>query len=288
LQTTNNRSGFSDYRTISSITWNDKNNVAQTTKIVVTVSNWHFNRDTLMAEKAPVCRLENIMVTLKLSSTVFESGEGAVKKQQQQQVGAAAAAASSSPEKSPGAAAYEAGGAVTSREGESYFFDKNGAIIPYSAFVALLDSDQVHDYLRRVKELYRGGSDNNDEDKTPVVVDVAEEDDDDDVVFSSNLTKKRRSEAIKKMRYGKIRKAIHFESDDEDDEVGQRRTCERQQSPDLGVISLLPAENEEEKNSSGEDGDKESAEDVSKSGEKKSKSPPPQAKGQERKSRQKK
>ena len=137
------------------MTWEDKNKVPQCSKLVVTVSNWHFNRNTLKEEKAPVCKLEHVMVTLKLSSTVFESGLGGAS-------GSAAAAddvgsTDSTPAvSSPGAATNGGGGAATSQSGETYFFDKNGAIIPYSAFVALLDSEALHDYLKTVKRLYKG------------------------------------------------------------------------------------------------------------------------------------
>jgi hypothetical protein len=206
--------------------------------MVVTVSNWHFNRNTLKDEKAPLCKLENVMVTLKLSSTLFEAGGTS-----SSAAAAAAAAADDSLENmtpavssSPGAAANGEGGTVQSQSGESYFFDRNGAIIPYSAFVALLDSEDFQDYLKTVKQLYNGKKI-----ETPVLVSLDDDhdDDDDDVGVRS---KKRRNDAVKKMRYGKAKKTIAFVSDDEDDiSVDPPRPS----SADLGVTPL-PSENEEE------------------------------------------
>jgi len=128
------------------MTWEDKNKVAQCSKIVVTVSNWHFNRNTLKEEKAPVCKLEHLMVTLKLSSTIFESGLGGATAAAAggDDVGGGGSSSSTYIEATPavslpGAVLNGGGGRATSQSGETYFFDKNGAIIPYSAFVALLD-----------------------------------------------------------------------------------------------------------------------------------------------------
>ena len=147
-----------------------------------------------------MCKLEHIMVTLKLSSTVFDSGMGG---------GAATGAAAddgcaSTPavSSSPGTATNGGGGAATSQSGESYFFDKNGAIIPYSAFVSLLESDSFHDYLRTVKRLYKG----KDCEITPPFVpgkrpsdnDNNDEDDDDDYDVAISKVKKRRKELLKK------------------------------------------------------------------------------------------
>ena len=201
IQTANDRSAFSDYKTISTMNWDDKNKVAQCSKIVVTVSNWHFNRDHLKDEKAPVCELKNIMITLKLSSTIFETN------------GAPPAAAAESipevPEKSnsdsplaasPGTAAANAGGTVTSRTGEHYFFDRNGAIIPYSAFLALIDSEDFQNYLAKVKDVYTQSCRCFD---TPPKVNAVPEankddnDDDDDDEVSFIDEKKNKSKASK-------------------------------------------------------------------------------------------
>ena len=235
------------------MTWDDRNKISQCSKLVVTVSNWHFNRNTLKDIKAPVCKLENVMVTLKLSSTVFESGDGSngATGQPGKDGDAEATPAVSS---SPGAATNGGGGAATSQSGEVYHFDKNGAIIPYAAFVALLDSEAFHDYLFSLKRLYKGNdfvltpspttvvSSNtaNDDDN-----DDGDDDDDEEVVFKG---RKRRKEAVKKMRSGKAKKVIIFDSaeeeeEEEDDVEPPRRP--QQASQELGVTPL-PSENEEE------------------------------------------
>ena len=236
------------------MTWDDRNKISQCSKLVVTVSNWHFNRNTLKDIKAPVCKLENVMVTLKLSSTVFESGDGSngATGQPGKDGDAEATPAVSS---SPGAATNGGGGAATSQSGEVYHFDKNGAIIPYAAFVALLDSEAFHDYLFSLKRLYKGNdfvltpspttvvSSNtaNDDDND----DGDDDDDDEEVVFKG---RKRRKEAVKKMRSGKAKKVIIFDSaeeeeEEEDDVEPPRRP--QQASQELGVTPL-PSENEEE------------------------------------------
>jgi hypothetical protein len=237
------------------MTWEDKNKIPQCSKLVVTVSNWHFNRDTLKKEKAPVCKLEDIMVTLKLSSTVFDSGMGG---------GAAAAddggASTPAVSSSPGTATNGGGGAATSQSGESYFFDKNGAIIPYSAFVSLLESDSFHDYLRTVKRLFKG----KDCEITPPFVpgkrasdnDNDNDDDDDDVAISK--VKRRRRELLKKMREGTVKKAIAFDTDDEDDILVEPPSS---QPESLGVTPL-PSENEESENDNDADAKKKSKEEA--------------------------
>ena len=172
-----------------------------------------------------MCKLEDVMVTLKLSSTVFESAEGG---------SSAVAAATETAVSSPGAAAHGSGGTVFSRTGESYFFDKNGAIIPYSAFVSLLDSEEFHNYLKSVKHLYTGKlhETENDDDNT---------DDDDEVVVRAK--KKKRSEIVKKMRYGKAKRAIEFESDNETD-----APVDGPKTPpaELSITPLPSDDNEEE------------------------------------------
>jgi hypothetical protein len=236
------------------MTWEDKNKIPQCSKLVVTVSNWHFNRDTLKKEKAPVCKLEDIMVTLKLSSTVFDSGMGG---------GAAAAddggASTPAVSSSPGTATNGGGGAATSQSGESYFFDKNGAIIPYSAFVSLLESDSFHDYLRTVKRLFKG----KDCEITPPFVpgkrasdNDNDNDDDDDVAISK--VKRRRRELLKKMREGTVKKAIAFDTDDEDDIAVEPPSS---QPESLGVTPL-PSENEESENDDDADAKKKSKEEA--------------------------
>ena len=222
------------------MTWEDKNKKSQCTKMVVTVSNWHFNRNTLKLDKAPTCKLEDIMVTLKLSSTVFFENEGGTPV-----VATTANEPDTTLPTSPGAAAAanSDGGAVQHSNGESYFFDRNGAIIPYSAFVALLDSEKFDDYLRALYKLREGKAylspitvpddtdedDNDDDDDDPLVCDKEEEE------FLLAAKKRKRSDLVKGMRGGKSKKVIHFVDDnDDEDEIA-----------DLGVTPL-PSEHDEE------------------------------------------
>ena len=207
------------------MTWDDKNKIPQTTKIVVTVSNWHFNRDTLKQEKAPECKLENVMVALKLSSTVFESTEsGANSRSASEATAGEEDAASCSG--SPGSTG------LTSKSGETYHFDKNGAVIPYSAFVALFDNEPFQEYLSAVKALLKshrkeGATASSSsssssklvasaEPETTAQGDEAEVLDDSEIEEpkKSRLAKKRRGEAARKMKYGRARKNINFEEDD--------------------------------------------------------------------------
>jgi hypothetical protein len=227
------------------MTWEDKNKKSQCTKMVVTVSNWHFNRNTLKLDKAPTCKLEDVMVTLKLSSTVFFENEGGTPV-----VATAANEPDTTLPTSPGAAAAanSDGGAVQHSNGESYFFDRNGAIIPYSAFVALLDSEKFDDYLQALYKLREGKAY-----QAPITVpdDTDEDDDDDDEVnvddplvcdkeeeeFLRAAKKRKRSDFVKGMRGGKSKKVIQFVDDDDDEEDDE--------VADLGVTPL-PSEHDEE------------------------------------------
>ena len=269
LQTKNDRSAFSDYKTISSMNWQDKNNVTQSSKFVVTVSNWHFNRNTLKMEKAPVCKLEHIMVTLKLASTVFEATEA------NSNSGGAATSSKSgeeSPEKelgSPGAAAASTSGAVTSKTGETYTFDRNGAIIPYSAFVSLLDAPEFQKYLAQVKKQYRRdrpSSDENNADSASSSCEIEELDSTDEGAEAKARAflarrKRRVIDARKKMLYSKVRKTIDFDSESENDIDGPpaSQANEYEQSQ-LGVTPLPSADEDDEDNKKEESKDREAKE----------------------------
>jgi hypothetical protein len=162
---------------------------------------------------------------------------------------------------SPGAAANGGGGTVTSRSGEQYFFNKNGAIIPYSAFVSLLDSESFQEYLRQVKCLHEGKpykpsclerkkdkeDENDDDDDDDDDDDVEEVKDDEDESLALANSKKRRAAAVKKMRYGKARRTIAFLTDDEDE--AELRIHE---PTDLGVTPLASENEEEEDRNSGQ------------------------------------
>ena len=128
------------------MTWTDKNGVGQNTEIVMTISNWHFNRSTLKDPIGPTCKVENVMVTLKLSSSVFESPTAAT-------AYAPAYEESEAADKDDGSSS-SGGRAVVSRNGEIYHFDKSGCIIPFAAFIHLIDSKEFEEYLLAVKSKY--------------------------------------------------------------------------------------------------------------------------------------
>ena len=99
----------------------------QSTKLVLGISNWHFNRDTQHLAEGPKCKTNNINITLKLASTAFGSEESG---------GSASALTSTS-------------------LGESQLkYDRNGATMPYSAFVDLMNQDLFHAYMKKVREYF--------------------------------------------------------------------------------------------------------------------------------------
>ena len=205
FQTANSRSAFSDYKVISHLDWCDKNGTAQVTDIVLTISNWHFNRDTLKEAVGPTCKMENVMVTLKLSSSVFEpsttpTGGVTAEDGEAQPAGAEKDEIGSIGEK-----------AYTSSDGDVFYFDKNGCIIPFVAFNQLLDSEQFESYLVALKKKFeakpsflRGPS-------TP----VGSENDEEDL---ESVRKKRL--ARKRMLYSKSKKNIEYVDEDGNDDNG--------------------------------------------------------------------
>ncbi len=206
FQTANSRSAFSDYKVISHLDWCDKNGTAQVTDIVLTISNWHFNRDTLKEAVGPTCKMENVMVTLKLSSSVFEpsttpTGGVTAEDGEAQPAGAEKDEIGSIGEK-----------AYTSSDGDVFYFDKNGCIIPFVAFNQLLDSDQLESYLAALKKKFeakpsflRGPS-------TP----AGSENDEEDLesVRKKRLERKRKLN----MLYSKNKKNIEYVDEDGNDD----------------------------------------------------------------------
>jgi hypothetical protein len=82
------------------------------------VSNWRFCRDVVKdcEKRGPVlCKIEHCTVSFKFSSTAFIS---------------------------------------KGKEEEVFHFDKNGACIPYSAFVALLCDEPMQKFLAKVTEKF--------------------------------------------------------------------------------------------------------------------------------------
>jgi len=122
--------------------------MAQVTVIVLTISNWHFNRDTLKEAVGPTCKMENVMVTLKLSSLVFEPSKTPTGGVTAEDGEAQPAGAEKDKIISIGEKAY------MSSDGDVFYFDKNGCIIPFVAFNQLLDSEQLESYLIALKKKY--------------------------------------------------------------------------------------------------------------------------------------
>lgn len=91
------------------------------------VSNWHFVRDNQEKKECPPCRPEDCNISLKLSSTLFKSNLSSDLR--------------------------PTTGEVLADEG--FTFDRNGIIIPYSAFLSLMtDAYFLTVYLPGVRTNY--------------------------------------------------------------------------------------------------------------------------------------
>jgi hypothetical protein len=147
---------------VSSHRFKDKAGKNHLTELILTISNWHFVRDTQARRDGPTCKLEDCTISLKLSSTVFKTSEDDL-----------------------------------GVEDKNHNFDKNGAVIPYSAFVSLMQQEDFITYLSQVRVKYESteGSlrfsddEDDDDDDDDVVVD-----DDAEVVVSENNDKREKPE----------------------------------------------------------------------------------------------
>jgi hypothetical protein len=90
-----------------------------TSEIVLSVNNWHFVKDNLYKAKTPACQADDCSISIKLSSTIFRSE---------------LQAADSSVDAS-----------------DEFYFDKNGAVIPYPALKELLHCEEFYTYMEQVK-----------------------------------------------------------------------------------------------------------------------------------------
>lgn len=126
LQNASTRSPFSDYTVISSHSFVDRQGKNQESELILTVSNWHFNRDTMSQKEGVRCCPEDCIISLKLASTTFK--------------GASQASVEDSN-------CYLV-------DDHNYSFDRHGVAIPYSAFVSLMDNKDFTDYLVQVKDRY--------------------------------------------------------------------------------------------------------------------------------------
>jgi hypothetical protein len=123
LQKLNDRSPFSEEVVISSSLKKDKKGVMQSTKLILGISNWHFNRDTQHLAEGPKCKLEDINLSFKLASTAFNVDEA----------GASTSAASKE---------------------QQLKYDRNGVTVPYAAFCSLMEQSLFFDYIDNIKEQY--------------------------------------------------------------------------------------------------------------------------------------
>lgn len=87
-------------------------------------------KDNLYKAKTPPCQPDDCSISIKLSSTLFRSESQA--------------------SDSEAAAAVDVA--------DDFFFDKNGAVIPYPALKALLHSDEFKVYMEQVKRQFEQDS----------------------------------------------------------------------------------------------------------------------------------
>ncbi len=134
------RAPFSDYTTISSHNFSERKSdksdqtTSHCSELVLLLDNYHFVRDEFKYPKMPPCTVDDCSVSFKLSSTMFKP---------------------SAPNPEAAAAADSACLARPSTEAlGQYYFDKNGASIPFPAFRQLLKDPKFVSYMEIVKKQY--------------------------------------------------------------------------------------------------------------------------------------
>lgn len=129
------RSHYSDYTVIASHMFRQKRDgvdKTHTSELVLIINNWHFVKDNHTKTHVPPCRPDDCSVQIKISSTVFKSESQLL---------------------AGGSDLVEA-----ADNGEQFFFDKNGIIVPYSAFKDLLTDVDFQQYLGRVQQQFEEDS----------------------------------------------------------------------------------------------------------------------------------
>ena len=129
------------------------------------MNNWHFVKDNLYKAKTPPCHVDDCSISIKLSSTVFRSD------------------------------LQTADSDVAVDTADQFFFDKNGAVIPYPALRALLFCEDFLKYMEQVKNQFEEDTGSKVWQETDDDNDNDDDDDDDD--------KKSRSKNGKKNSVGK-------------------------------------------------------------------------------------
>ena len=131
------------------------------------MNNWHFVKDNLYKAKTPPCHVDDCSISIKLSSTVFRSD------------------------------LQTADSDVAVDTADQFFFDKNGAVIPYPALRALLFCEDFLKYMEQVKNQFEEDTGSKVWQETDDNIDNDNDDDDDDD------DKKSRSKNGKKNSVGK-------------------------------------------------------------------------------------
>ena len=130
------------------------------------MNNWHFVKDNLYKAKTPPCHVDDCSISIKLSSTVFRSD------------------------------LQTADSDVAVDTADQFFFDKNGAVIPYPALRALLFCEDFLKYMEQVKNQFE-------EDTGSKVWQETDDDNDNDDDDDDDDDKKSRSKNGKKNSVGK-------------------------------------------------------------------------------------
>lgn len=142
MQPHHDRSSFSKYEILASHELKDKDDRSIHSQIVLSISNWHFNRDKQYLKFGPTCRAEDVCVSIKLSSSAFlsvaEAGPTTINLSDE----------GANQEASDDVSVTAAPAVGT--DDSVFNFDKNGVIIPYSAFVSLMDDENFQKYLKLV------------------------------------------------------------------------------------------------------------------------------------------
>jgi len=199
LQPHHDRSAFSKYEVLASHELKDRDDKSIYSQIVLSISNWHFNRDKQYLKFGPTCRAEDVCVTLKLSSSAFVSSTEAGPTTTLTDEGASQELAD---DVSVSAAAADG------TDGSVFNFDKNGVIIPYSAFVSLMDDESFQKYLKQVVTKFE-------ETEGPIArlfLDVNREEDDEETTTSKSAAKKY------KRKHGNEEEEEDDDNDNDDDE----------------------------------------------------------------------
>lgn len=223
-----NRSHFSDYTVLAEIEFKDKKGVNHESHFVLIVSNWHFVRDNQERKNCPPCKSDDCNISIKLSSTSFKAG--------------------------PTDLAQGGGLEPESKTDDGFFFDRSGVIIPYSAFVSLMeDARFTQEYLPLVRKEYERlcgrlslGDEDEGEDEDDGGADVDAEAEG-DAKKSEKKTSKKTSKSEKKSKQGKNKSSASLvvESDIEGGEGEDELFESRDYSGETGEFTQRIEEEDE-------------------------------------------